>query len=59
MRTILTTADAAEVLGITPSAISYRVRRGTLEPFAKLAGIRGAYLFEPSEIQRAKDGDAE
>lgn len=59
MLKVMTTAEVAEALGITPSGVARRVYRGDLTPAAKLAGPRGAYLFEPSEIQRAKDGDAE
>lgn len=54
MLKVVTTAEAARQLGITPSGVARRVYSGALEPAAKLAGIRGAYLFEPAEIERAK-----
>lgn len=48
----LTTAEVAERLGLTPAAVSYRVRHGQLTPAAKAPGVRGAYLFDPDEVDR-------
>lgn len=54
MLDLLTTKDAARELRVHVNTISKRVAAGTLSPAAKLNGIRGAYLFERSEIDRAK-----
>lgn len=58
MLKVMTTAQVAVALGITPSGVARRVYRGDLTPAAKLAGPRGAYLFEPAEVDRAIAGDA-
>lgn len=52
MQAILTTADAAKRLGVTPSAISRLVAAGTLKPAKKLPGVRGAFLFTVDELDR-------
>jgi len=53
MSDFLTTAEVAERLGVSPSAISYRVRAGTLTPAMKMPGKRGAFLFDPTELEQA------
>jgi excisionase family DNA binding protein len=48
----LTTAAAADRLGVNPRTISKWVRQGRLTPAAKLEGVRGAFLFDPEDIDR-------
>lgn len=54
---LLATAEAAARLGITPRHVARLVLDGKLTPAAKAPGIRGAYLFDRSQIEAlAKDG---
>lgn len=59
MENLLTTAQVAEKRGVSPSAISQAVSRGDLQPAFKLPGLRGAFLFDPSVLLDAEDGDVE
>jgi hypothetical protein len=52
---LLTTAEAAERLGITRQAVIARVHAETLAPAFKNPGPRGGYLFDPADV----DGDDE
>lgn len=49
---LLTTAEVAERLGISPVTVTWRVRAGHLIPEMKLPGINGAYLFAPGTIDQ-------
>ena len=49
----MTTAQAAEALGITRRAVVARVERGALVPALRLPGRTGAYLFDAEQIERA------
>jgi len=49
---LITTTDAATLLGLDRRTVSARVRHGTLAPVMKLPGERGAYLFDRDEIKR-------
>ncbi len=51
----LTTAEVAQALRVHPSTISRMVDQGRLEVAIKLPGIRGAFLFDPSEVERIKE----
>lgn len=51
---MLTTKQAANIIGVSPMQISRLVRGGHLEPAIKAPGKRGAYLFEASEIEYFK-----
>ena len=52
---LLNSAEACEALGgIDRSTLSRWVSSGKIVPFTKLPGVRGAYLFTPEEIARAK-----
>ena len=53
MEELLTTAELAARLGVSPSAISRRVAAGTLKPVRKMPGKRGAFLFDASQIEQA------
>ena len=55
MQDLLTTAELAEQLGVSPSAISRRVKKGDLQPAAKAPGKRGAFLFSAEVVE---NGDA-
>lgn len=55
MQELVTTADVAAHLDITPSAVARRVRSGALEPLGKLPGIRGAYVFPQSVLDEGED----
>jgi len=58
MQAIMTTAEAAAALGISPSGVAYRVRRGQLAPLLKAPGLRGAYVFSRSTVERLKRSPA-
>ena len=49
---LLTTADVARRLGISPVTVTWRVRAGHLTPEMKLPGVNGAYLFNPASIDQ-------
>ena len=51
---LLTTAEAAEALHVSRATLIRMVQAGRLEPTRKLDGIRGAYLFSPAEVERAR-----
>lgn len=52
---LLNSAEACEALGgIDRSTLSRWVASGKIQPFTKLPGVRGAYLFQPDEIERVK-----
>lgn len=50
--TLITTTEAATVLGLDRRTVTARVRSGTLAPAIKLPGERGAYLFDRADIER-------
>lgn len=49
MPELITTGEAARVLGVTRQAVLQRVNAGTLVPVSS-AGSRGAYLFSAPEL---------
>lgn len=49
---MLTTRDLCERWGRSPSYVSRLVKSGALRPTIKLAGLRGSYLFSPTEVER-------
>jgi predicted site-specific integrase-resolvase len=51
MQDLLTTAELAQRLGVSPSAISRRVAKGELKPAAKGPGKRGAFFFAPEPVE--------
>lgn len=54
MRNLITTRKAAEQLGLSTRQVLRLVDQGQLSPIAKLDGLRGAYLFEPAQIEHVK-----
>ena len=55
---LMTSAAVCEELNIDRSTLSRWVAAGRISPAAKLPGIRGAFLFDPSEVERVKAVDA-
>ena len=49
---ILTTRAVADRFGVAVSTVTRWVTDGHLKPFTKTPGLRGAYLFEASEVER-------
>lgn len=47
---LVSSAEAAELLGIDRSGVSRRVRDGELVPAKTLGGKTGAHLFERSDV---------
>lgn len=50
---LVSAAEAARMLGVTPQTVARRVRAGELAPVVKGPGLRGAYLFDAEQIERA------
>lgn len=48
---LITTAQASKVSGKNWRTIIRLVERGDLTPAQKLPGLRGAYLFHPTDIE--------
>lgn len=55
---LITTQQAAELLGITVAWANKRAARGSLPVAQKLPGLTGAYLFRREEIERLAAGRA-
>ena len=51
---LLTSAEACEQLEIDRSTLSRWVALGRITPATKLPGLRGAFLFEPDEVDRVR-----
>lgn len=48
---LLSTAEVASKLGVTPQTVARRVRSGELRPVGKGAGVRGPYMFDAARIE--------
>lgn len=48
---LMSTAEVASELGITPRHVARRVSEGSLEAEGKLPGTTGAYLFDADYIE--------
>ena len=53
MLELISTKDAAEILGVTTSAMSRMVSRGALRPAMRLPGRFGAFMFLKDDIVNA------
>lgn len=49
---LLTTAQAAAVIGVSVPTVTRMARRGELEEFHKLPGLRGPRVFTRDEVAR-------
>jgi hypothetical protein len=56
---LLTSTQAAQVLGKSPRTIQRMADAGELQIATKLPGPNGAYLFEEAEIIRAFEAQVE
>lgn len=52
IREYLTSAQAAGFLGVHRRTLTRWVASGRIVPLDQLPGIRGAYLFDPAEVER-------
>lgn len=55
----LTTAAAAELLGVTVSTVNRMAERGELNPLMKFPGRTGGRLFAPDEVARVLEARRE
>ncbi|NAZ17899.1 helix-turn-helix domain-containing protein [Glutamicibacter soli] len=55
---LIVTAEVAERLGVTPRHVSRLVDEGKLAPVFKAPGIRGAYLFDRTEVEALAESGA-
>lgn len=51
---LITSAQACERLNIDRSTLSRWVAAGRITPLIKGPGLRGAFLFDPAEVERVK-----
>ena len=49
---LLSTAQAARILGVHIRTVSRFVAAGRLTPAAQAPGVRGAFLIDPAEVDR-------
>lgn len=54
MQNLLSSAKAAELLGIHQTTVSGWVASGRLKAAFKAPGLRGAYFFDPDEVERVR-----
>jgi len=50
-RPLITTAEAAELLGVHVGTVSRMVASGRLTPSFKVPGKTGAFLFDPTDVE--------
>ena len=51
---LLTTTQAAHILGCSTATVTRMVQDGRLAPALKLPGLRGDYLFDPAAVEAAR-----
>lgn len=49
---LISTSEAAGIVGESVRQFIRRVEAGSIKPAKKLPGLRGAYLFERSDVER-------
>lgn len=49
---MMTTAEAAERLGVRPETVTRWAKRGLIKPVHKVPGLRGALIFAAAEVER-------
>ena len=49
---LLSTAEAAERVGVSVRTLNRMADDGRITPAAKAPGLRGGYLYEPAEVER-------
>jgi len=52
--TSMTSGQVSQVLKVHQSTLSRWVRDGRIQPSQKLPGLRGAFLFDVSEVERVR-----
>ena len=55
---LLESAETCELLNIDRSTLTRWVASGRIKPAMKLSGKTGAYLFDPSEVERVRTANA-
>lgn len=50
----LESAEVVQILNIDRSTLSRWVTSGRIKPAMKLRGLRGAFLFAPTEVERVR-----
>lgn len=56
---LMTSAEAASTLGVSTREVARRAATGALTPAVKLPGLRGAYLFNPDDVDAMRDDSPE
>lgn len=49
---LLSTAEAAERIGVSVRTLNRMAEDGRIVPAAKAPGLRGGYLYDPAEVER-------
>jgi hypothetical protein len=52
LKVLLTTAQAARQLEVTPSAVRKMSETGRLEPVAKIDGKTATFLYDPAHVKK-------
>lgn len=50
--TPITTAEVADLAGVSVKTVTRWAASGALPPLHKLSGLRGAYLFDPRAVEK-------
>ena len=49
---VIPLSEAARILGLSVRTMHRRIADGVVVPVSKLPGLRGAYIFDRSDIER-------
>lgn len=55
---LLPSVEVCSILGIDRSTLTRWVASGLIQAAIKAPGLRGAYLFDPDEVERVKQATA-